>query len=91
MTVGKQTMDKLRIALVPDDKPVKLTVELPASVFRDLALYAETIAQAGGKAGKPEPARLVPLMVARFMESDRSFRKRRRQAVPSALPDAKSG
>ncbi|WP_342627090.1 DUF2274 domain-containing protein [Nguyenibacter vanlangensis] len=84
-------MDKLRIALVPDDKPVRLAVELPATVFQDLTLYAATIAQSAGKAGKPEPARLIPLMVARFMESDRAFRKRRRQAAPSALPEAKSG
>lgn len=80
-------MDKLRIALVPDDKPVRLTVELPATVFRDLTLYAETVAQAGGKSSRPEPAKLIPLMVARFMDSDRGFRKRRRQAVTSGLSD----
>lgn len=78
-------MDKLRIALVPNDKPVKMTVELPATVFRDLTLYAETVAQAGGKPATPEPAKLIPLMVARFMDSDRGFRKRRRQAVISDL------
>ncbi|MFT9089929.1 MAG: DUF2274 domain-containing protein [Gluconacetobacter sp.] len=83
-------MDRLRIALVPDDKPVKLTVELPASVFRDLTLYAETIAQAAGTSAKPEPSRLVSIMVARFMDNDRGFRKRRRQAEKS-VPAGRKG
>ncbi len=34
-------MGKLKIAALPDDKPVKVTVELPATVHRDLAAYAE--------------------------------------------------
>ena len=33
-------MAKLRLTSVPDDRPVKLTIELPALVHRDLAAYA---------------------------------------------------
>ena len=29
-------MSKLKLGPLPDDKPVKVTVELPASVHRDL-------------------------------------------------------
>ena len=29
-------MAKLKLSAVPDDRPVKLTVELPAAVHRDL-------------------------------------------------------
>ena len=29
-------MTKLRLTAIPDDRPVKITVELPAPVFRDL-------------------------------------------------------
>jgi len=34
-------MEKLKLSAVPDDKPVKLTVELPAAVHRDLVAYAD--------------------------------------------------
>ena len=34
-------MTKLRLSALLDDKPVKLTVELPAAVHRDLVAYAE--------------------------------------------------
>lgn len=58
-------MTKLRISTIPDSRPVKLTIELPAEIHRDLLLYAELIS---GKAGEtadaiPDAARLVPLMV----------------------------
>jgi hypothetical protein len=32
-------MTKLKLSAVPDDKPVKIAIELPAAVHRDLALY----------------------------------------------------
>ena len=34
-------MAKLKLSAIPDDRPVKLTVELPASVHRDLIAYAD--------------------------------------------------
>ena len=34
-------MVKLKLSVIPDDKPVKLTVELPALVHRDLVAYAD--------------------------------------------------
>jgi hypothetical protein len=34
-------MEKLKLSAVPDDKPVKLSVELPAAVHRDLIAYAD--------------------------------------------------
>lgn len=36
-------MTKLKLGPLEDDKPVKLTVELPAVVFRDLKSYAEIL------------------------------------------------
>ena len=33
-------MAKLKLGAIADDKPVKLTVELPAAVHRDLLAYA---------------------------------------------------
>ena len=70
-------MPKLKLVSVPDDKPVKLTVELPAAVYRDLAAYAEAIGRESGQAA-PEPAKLIVPMIQRFMATDRAFAKLRR-------------
>lgn len=67
-------MAKLKLTSVLDDKPVKLTVELPAAVFRDLAAYAEAIGQESGQAA-PEPVKLIAPMIQRFMTTDRAFAK----------------
>ena len=37
-------MAKLKLGIIADDKPVKLTVELPAAVHRDLIAYADILA-----------------------------------------------
>jgi len=34
-------MTKLKLSTLPDDKPVKLTVDLPAAIHRDLVAYAD--------------------------------------------------
>lgn len=74
-------MANLKLGAIEDDKPVKLTVELPATVHRDLVAYAEVLGREGG--APVEPARLVAPMLSRFMATDREFAKRRRSA---ALP-----
>ncbi len=84
--------EKLRLSALPDDKPVKVSVELPAAVWRDLELYAALIVQdaeaAPSGAARPPPgaAKLIAPMVERFMASDRVFAKlrRSRQSGPSA-------
>jgi hypothetical protein len=74
-------MEKLKLSAVPDDKPVKLTVELPAAVHRDLVAYAEVL---GGETGQAvEPAKLVAPMLERFMSTDRAFSRARRERRPA--------
>ena len=69
-------MTKLKLGPLADDRPVKLTVELPAAVHRDLAAYAAALAsEIGGEAVAPE--KLVAPMLAKFMASDRGFSRRR--------------
>jgi hypothetical protein len=70
-------MAKLKLSAVPDDRPVKLTVELPAAVHRDLVAYAEVLARQTGQ--KVEPAKLVVPMLARFISTDRAFLRARRE------------
>jgi hypothetical protein len=70
-------MMKLKIAALPDDKPVKIPIELPAAVHRDLVAYADILAQESGGAVS-DPAKLIALMLAKFMATDRAFAKLRR-------------
>ena len=70
-------MTKLKLGSIEDDKPVKLTVELPAAVHRNLVAYAEAIGREGGQAA-PDPAKLIAPMIEQFMATDRAFAKSRR-------------
>jgi hypothetical protein len=70
-------MAKLRLTSVPDDRPVKLTIELPAPVHRDLVAYAEIFARHTGQ--KVEPDKLISPMLTRFMSADRAFLRARRE------------
>lgn len=76
-------MTKLKLGAILDDKPVKLTIDIPAEVHRDLVAYAKVLEQETGQ--KHEPARLVAPMLARFMATDRAFAKARKTPRP-ALP-----
>lgn len=72
-------MTKLKLGPLADDRPVKLTVELPAAVNRDLVAYAGVLAaETGGEAVPAE--KLIAPMLARFMASDRGFSRRRHGA-----------
>ena len=70
-------MAKLKIAALPDDKPVKVTVELPATVHRDLVAYAEILARQSGQSVS-DPTKVIVPMLARFMATDRAFAKARK-------------
>ena len=67
-------MAKLKLGAITDDKPVKLTVELPADVHRDLLAYAEVLARETGQA-IADPSKLVAPMLARFMANGSCVRK----------------
>lgn len=68
-------MSRLKLGPIVEHRPVKLTVEIPAAVHRDLVAYGEALARENGEAGTIEPARLVAPMLARFMATDRGFRR----------------
>ncbi len=71
-------MTKLKLGPLTEDKPVKLSIELPGAVYRDLVAYAEALGHSTGD-GVPDPAKLVAPMVHRFMATDRGFAKARRE------------
>lgn len=77
-------MTKLKLSAIPDDKPVKLSLELPAAVHRDLVAYAEALSRQTGQ--KLEPGKLIAPMLTRFMSTDRAFaRSQRDKKAPSQL------
>ena len=82
-------MVKLKLGVIPDDKPVKLTIEIPAATHRDLLAYAEVLGRETGLS-TISPGRLVAPMLIRFMAMDRAFAKARKQTsqipyLPSSL------
>ena len=42
-------MAKLKLGTIPDDKPVKLTIELPAAIHRDLVAYSDALGRETGQ------------------------------------------
>lgn len=72
------TMSKLKLGPIVEDKPVKITAELPAPLHRDLAAYAEVLAR---ETGQPvaDPIKLIVPMLERFIATDRGFAKARRK------------
>jgi hypothetical protein len=67
---------KLKLGPLDDDKPVKVTVELPAAVHRDLAIYVKALERETGQT-IGDPVKLIAPMLARFMATDRGFAKER--------------
>ena len=54
-------MAKLKLGPLADDKPVKVTVELPAGLHRDLIAYAEILGRESGRTA--DPVRLIAPML----------------------------
>lgn len=72
-------MTKLRLGAIPDEKPVKLTVELSGGLMRELADYARVHAKLNALTAPLAPERIVPAMIERFIAGDREFSKQRRR------------
>jgi hypothetical protein len=83
----EKLMPKLKLRHIEDESPVKLTVELPAPLHRDLLAYAEILGAEHG--ARPDPAKLIVPMLTRFIATDREFRKRAKR-LPQQARDAQS-
>lgn len=77
-------MGKLKLGPLEDDKPVKVSVELPAALHRDLIAYAEILGRESSKT--VDPAKLIAPMVERFMATDRGFAKLRHPSRSRSQP-----
>ena len=67
-------MTKLKLGPIPDNKPVKLTLELTATLHCDLIAYGEVLGRDAGN-DAVEPTRLIVSMLERFITTDRRFAK----------------
>jgi len=77
-------MAKLKLGPIADDKPVKITLELPAALHRDLTDYGRLLAEGGAAI---EPGKLIAPMLERFMATDRGFAKAKRARLPIGNKD----
>lgn len=74
-------MTRLKLSDITDEKPVRLSIEIPARLHRRLTDYG-VVLNGGLTEGAPEPAALVAPMLERFIASDRAFAKSGRRLSP---------
>lgn len=67
----------IKLAKLRDRKPVRITISVLPDLNQALADYATVYAESYGDTEPVEE--LIPAMLAAFLESDRSFAKRRRE------------
>jgi hypothetical protein len=66
-------MTTLKIRKIPDRIPVKISLNLPPEVYRDLIKYAEIYKQEHGSVETPQL--LASQMIAIFMQNDSGFKR----------------
>jgi hypothetical protein len=75
-------MAKLKLGVVLDDHPVKLTLEMSAAAHRDLIRYGQVLAEETGQ--KPvDIVKLIEPMLVRFMATDRAFARLKKPTTKS--------
>ena len=75
-------MTRLKLSDLSDEKPARLTLNLPARLHRELIAYA-TALNGGDAKGAPAPERLIPPMIERFIATDRDYLRSKRQLPKS--------
>lgn len=68
-------MTRLKLGRIPDERPVKLTIEVPGPLHRKLIAYGEALARETGQPDPIPPAKIAPPMIAGYIDSDREFAK----------------
>jgi hypothetical protein len=77
-------MPELKLARLPDRKPVKLTIMLQPETNAALQAYAAAYREAYGE--DEEVAELVPYMIDSFLSADRGFAKVRKNGGGDTPP-----
>lgn len=71
---------KLKLGPIAEEKPVKVTVELPALLHRNLVAYAEVLERESGQQ-VANSIRLIMPVLQRFIATDRGFARMRRVTI----------
>ena len=75
-------MNKLKLGHVETDKPIRVSLKLPAPLYRSVMEYAELLSKSTGQ--QPlEPAKIIPAMIETFIAGDRGFAKLKRETSGS--------
>ncbi|CAN5254765.1 DUF2274 domain-containing protein [soil metagenome] len=69
-------MPDLKLGKLPDQRPVKLSVQITPALHQTLVAYAALYAEAYKHEARVEE--LIPAMLAGFLNSDREFAKSQR-------------
>ena len=69
----------MKLAKLPDRKPVKLTVTVNADLNRKLRDYATLYRETYGES--EAVAELIPFMLEAFLENDRAFVRARKEGL----------
>ena len=67
-------MNKLRLGPVIHEKPMRLSIDMPAPIYRELAAYGSLLAKETGQT-KIEPEKLIVPMIEKFIKGDKAFKK----------------
>jgi hypothetical protein len=69
-------MSELKLAKLPDRKPVKIAITVSPNLNKKLDAYAD--AYKGVYGDEERVSDLIPFMLEQFLDADRQFRGRRR-------------
>ncbi len=69
-------MTRLKLSDITDEKPVRLSIEIPARLHRRLVEYA-IVLNGGASRDAPKAGDLVAPMLERFIAGDRDFARAR--------------
>ena len=67
-------MTKLRLGPFVDEKPIRLTIDLPGPIYRELVAYGSILAKETGQT-KIEPTKLIAPMIEKFIKGDKVFKR----------------
>lgn len=73
-------MSELKLAKLPDRKPVKIAITVSPKLNEKLDAYAD--AYKGAYGDEEKVCDLIPFMLEQFLDGDRGFRGKRREKAP---------
>ncbi|WP_231959790.1 DUF2274 domain-containing protein [Thalassospira indica] len=77
----------MKLAKLPDRKPVKLTVTVNAGLNRKLRDYATLYRETYGES--EAVAELIPFMLEAFLENDRVFVRARKEGIAGTAQEGR--